>query len=71
MIVDLTEDEIEGILTYMYYGVNECGEISNTEQDAYTKLYNTLKNSGHKIPDYIEEPDELTCYNSEAEDEDE
>lgn len=69
MIVDLTKDEIEGILTYMYYGVNECGEITNVEQNAYTKLYNTLKESINEVPDYIEEPDELTCYNSEVEEE--
>lgn len=67
MIVDLTEEEIKGILTYMYYGVNECGEIGNSEQDAYTKLYNTLKNAIGEVPDYIEEPEELTCYNSEIE----
>lgn len=71
MIVDLTEEEIEGILTYMYYGIDECGEITNTEQDAYTKLYNTLKNSGYKFLNDITEPDELTCYNSEIEQEDE
>lgn len=70
MLIDLTEEEIKGILTYMYYGINECGEISNTEQNAYTKLYNHLK-SNYEVPDYIEEPDELTCYNSEVEDEDE
>ena len=69
MIIDLTEDEIEGILTYMYYGINECGEIGNVEQNAYTKLYNTLKESINEVPDYIEEPDKLTCYNSEAEEE--
>lgn len=68
MLVDLTEDEIAGILTYMYYGIDECGEISNTEQDAYTKLYNHLKANG-EVPDYIQEPDELTCYNSEVEEE--
>ena len=71
MLVDLTEDEIVGVLTYMYYGIDECGEISNTEQDAYTKLYNALKDSNCKIPSHINEPDELTCYNSEAEDEEE
>lgn len=67
MMIDLTEEEIEGILTYMYYGIDECGEITNTEQDAYTKLYNTLKESINKVPDYIEEPSELNCYNSESE----
>ena len=71
MLVDLTEDEIAGVLTYMYYGIDECGEIGNAEQDAYTKLYNALKDSNCKIPSHINEPDELTCYNSEAEDEDE
>lgn len=68
MLIDLTEEEVKGILIYMYYGINECGEISNTEQNAYTKLYNHLK-SNCKVPDYIEEPDELTCYNSEVEEE--
>lgn len=65
MLIELTEEEVKGILTYMYYGINECGEISNIEQSAYTKLYNHLKNYG--VPDYITEPDELTCYNLEAE----
>lgn len=68
MLVDLTEDEVVGVLTYMYYGINECGEISNNEQNAYTKLYNALK-ANCKVPDYIEKPDELTCYNSEMEEE--
>lgn len=67
MLIELTEEEVKSILTYMYYGINECGEISNTEQNAYTKLYNALKDSNCKIPSYINEPDELTCYNSEAE----
>lgn len=65
--VDLTKEEIIGILTYMYYGINECGEITNTEQNAYTKIYNTLKESINEVPDYITKPDELTCYNSERE----
>lgn len=64
MLVELTEEEVIGILIYMYYGINECGEISNTEQNAYTKLYNHLKYN-YEVPDYIEKPDELTCYNSE------
>ena len=67
MLIELDEDEVKGILTYMYYGINECGEISNVEQNAYTKLYNHLRNYG--VPDYITAPDELTCYNSEAEEE--
>lgn len=66
--IDLTKEEIIGILEYMYYGINECGEIGNTEQNAYTKLYATLKELG-EVPDYIEEPDEITCYNSEIEEE--
>ena len=66
MLIELSEDEIRSILTYMYYGINECGEISNVEQSAYTKLYNHLK-SNHEVPDYITEPSELTCYNVEAE----
>lgn len=68
--VDLTKEEIIGILEYMYYGINECGEIGNTEQNAYTKLYATLKELG-EVPDYIEKPDEITCYNSEIEQEEE
>lgn len=67
MLIDLTKKEVISILTYMYYGINECGEIGNTEQNAYTKLYNHLKN--HGVPDYIEEPSELDCYNSEVEEE--
>ena len=43
MLIELSEEEVKGILTYMYYGINECGEIGNTEQNAYTKLYNHLK----------------------------
>lgn len=66
MTVDLTKEEIIGILEYMYYGINECGEIGNTEQNAYTKLYTTLKELG-EVPDYIEKPDKITCYNSESE----
>ena len=66
MLIELSEDEIKGILTYMYYGINECGEISNVEQSAYTKLYNYLK-SNYEVPDYITEPTELTRYNVEAE----
>lgn len=66
MLIELTKEEVEGILTYMYYGINECGEITNVEQNAYTKLYNHLANH-EEVPDYIEEPDELTCYNSEVE----
>ena len=69
MLIELTEEEVKGILTYMYYGINECGEIGDVEQSAYTKLYNHLKNYG--VPDYIVEPDELTCYNSEAEEKEE
>ena len=65
MLIELTEEEVKGILIYMYYGINECGEISNVEQSAYTKLYNHLK-SNYEVPDYIAEPSELTCYNSEA-----
>ena len=65
MLVELTEEEVIGILTYMYYGIDECGEITNDEQNAYTKLYNALKDSNCKIPSHINEPDELTCYNSE------
>lgn len=68
MLIELTEEEVKSILTYMYYGINECGEIGNTEQNAYTKLYNHLK-SNYEVPDYITEPDELTCYNSEVEEE--
>lgn len=68
MLIELSEEEVKGILTYMYYGINECGEIGNTEQNAYTKLYNHLK-SNYKVPDYITEPNGLTCYNSEAEEE--
>ena len=67
MLIDLTKEEVIGILTYMYYGINECGEITNTEQNAYTKLYTHLKN--HGVPDYIEEPSELDCYNVELESE--
>ena len=66
MLIELSEDEIRSILTYMYYGINECGEISNVEQSAYTKLYNHLK-SNYEVPDCITKPNELTCYNVEAE----
>lgn len=66
MLIDLTEEEVKGILTYMYYGINECGEITNVEQNAYTKLYNHLDNHD-AVPDYITKPDEITCYNSERE----
>lgn len=67
MIIELTEEEVKGVLTYMYYGIDECGEITNTEQNAYTKIYNTLKESINEVPDYIEKPSELNCYNSESE----
>lgn len=71
MLVDLTEDEIAGILTYMWYGINECGEITNDEQNAYTKLYKVLKGAKYKFMKNITKPKELTEFNAEAEAEDE
>lgn len=69
MLVDLTEDEIAGVLNYMWYGINECGEITNDEQDAYTKLYKALKSAKYKFIKDITKPKELTDYNVEAEEE--
>lgn len=69
MLIDLTVEEVKGILTYMYYGIDKCGEIGNTEQNAYTKLYNHLFN--HDATDGIEEPSELDCFNYELEPEEE
>lgn len=66
MLIELSEDEVRSILEYMYYGIHKWGQIGNTEQNTYTKLYNHLK-SNYEVPDCITKPNELTRYNLEAE----